>query len=98
MTLMMGLSDVVVVLQLLGNLVVTVLHILIMRILVLRSCFGTECTAGNVQTVLVADGFYEFLRPACVKLFFTSAFEVRMGLVSTSSVIRSLHCLSQKGR
>lgn len=40
------------------------------------SCFGTECTAGNVQTVLVADGFYEFLRPACVNLFFTSAFEV----------------------
>ena len=41
-----------------------------------RACFGTECSAGAVTTLLVADGFYEFLRPACVSLFFTADFQV----------------------
>ncbi|CAL1161568.1 unnamed protein product [Cladocopium goreaui] len=40
------------------------------------ACFGTECSSGAVTTLLVADGFYEFLRPACVSLFFTADFEV----------------------
>lgn len=35
-------------------------------------CFENECSASDVTTILVRDGFYEFQRPACVELFFRS--------------------------
>lgn len=38
----------------------------------MRPCFENECSASDVTTILVRDGFYEFQRPACVELFFRS--------------------------
>ncbi|CAJ1332243.1 unnamed protein product [Effrenium voratum] len=39
-------------------------------------CFGNECSAGFTRTLLVGDGFYEFLYPACVSLFFPADVDV----------------------
>ena len=52
---------------------------------VLRSCFGAECGTAEAHVLLVADGFYEYLRPPCVKLFFEGTPQVHLPFMPSTA-------------